>query len=131
MGKCTIHADVEKNILFTTLEGFCTVQDLQNAPAMMKQETLKLKTPFVAITDIRKFQPAQPEAQALILKGMEIAMKNGMSLAIRIVNEDAVIGSIQFQRISQTKLGYKAIAVLSPEKALQEAAKHYGKRKTA
>ncbi len=123
MGIYHITADVKKNILFTTINGFCIINDFAGLPKVMEQETRKLHNPFVAITDLREFKPSPPEAQGIIAKAMNIAVKNGMCAAIRIVGQH-VLAEMQFQRISQTQAGYKALVVNSMEEALEEAKKH-------
>ena len=122
MTNIEIKADVQKNILYTKLEGFLKSEDVKDFMNVIELESKKLKKPFVAITDIRKYRPSGPEVQEIIERAMGVAIQNGMGPAIREMQQ-SVIAAMQFQRISKSFHGYQAFVVSSMEEAEEEASK--------
>ena len=106
MGEHSVRADIAKNRLYITLNGFFTDQEVRTAADRVIQEAGRLRPGFGVINDICSFKPATANG-AEELKRAQLGLKQrGVGRVIRIVGA-AAVASMQLARQSK-EAGYSA-----------------------
>ena len=119
MEKYRINANVLKNRLYVTLQGFFTDDEVHEASERTIAEIKNLRPGFDVINDISKFKPATPAGAEDIKRSQIFAKERGAKRIFRVVGKDMVasaIATIQFSRTSHTA-GYEADIVATVEEA--------------
>ncbi|MCD6518170.1 MAG: hypothetical protein J7L72_12230 [Candidatus Aminicenantes bacterium] len=121
----SVRADVEKNRLYTTLKGVLTEKDIAALHDDLRREAGKLKPGYIAISDVREYNPSGEGMNKIISKTMEAAVETGVGKVIRIVSGE---GGVDMQNISKSEHGYEAVICRSPSEAEKEADILFGDR---
>jgi hypothetical protein len=101
----SIKADVAKNRLYVTIQGFLEDKEMKACTDMTISESKKLKPGFDVITDISQFKPAGPETTKEIERGQAYFKASKIGRGIRVVGQSS-LSSMQFKRTGKT-VGYE------------------------
>ena len=101
MGKQTVRADIEKNRLYLTQDGFFTDEEVERNLAINNLEAEKLKPGFVLIIDAVNLKPHTPTAAQKVQEALGYLLKLGLKKIIAIVPSSSA-ASMQIRRISKT-----------------------------
>ncbi len=97
----SVKADVQKNRLYVTLEGFFEYQLMKECTDKTIEETKKLKRGFDVITDLSNFKPVGKQALAEVARGQAFFKQAGIRHGIR-VESNSVFTMNQFDRLGKS-----------------------------
>jgi hypothetical protein len=101
----SIKADVDKNRLYITMQGFFSVEEMKACTDQTISESKKLKPGFDVITDISEFKPVSPEATKELERGQAFFKSAKIGRGIRVVGKSVTSG-MQLNRTGKT-VGYE------------------------
>lgn len=114
----TIKADLSKNLLVLSLEGFMNDQEIRETSTEVINEAKKLKPGFSVINDISKMKPATQTGVEDITKAQAAVLKMGVGKVIRIV--DNPVSKMQFQRTAKlASADYQVAEVSDMDEAMR------------
>jgi len=116
----SVKANIKKNLLYTTLKGFLTKEDILTLPDDLRREANKLKPGYLAISDVSAYVPASEDNLEILSKTMGTAVETKMGATIRIVSDAS---ETDLQQVSSSNHGYKAIICGSKAEAEKMAEK--------
>lgn len=96
----TVKADVPKNRLYVTLEGFLHYPEMKACTDKTIEEAKKLKKGFDVITDLTNFNPVGQDAIDEVARGQAFFKESGIRHGIRIEGK-AVLTNLQFNRTAK------------------------------
>jgi hypothetical protein len=99
--KIDVRANVAKNRLYMALDGFFSDEEAKQTADKGIAEASKLKAGFDIVNDIRGFKPTSPNGAAEIKRALIFCKQQGLRHVIRVVDQAAVIGEVQFSRQSK------------------------------
>jgi hypothetical protein len=97
----SVKADVQKNRLYVTLEGFFEKELMKECTDKTIEETKKLKRGFDVITDLSNFKPVGKEALAEVARGQSFFKQAGIRHGIRVESTSALTTN-QFDRLGKS-----------------------------
>ena len=100
----SVKADIAKNRLYITLQGFIKAEEMKACTDLTISESKTLKPGFDIITDITQFKPAGPETVKEIERGQAYFKTAKIGRGIRVVGQ-SVTSSMQFGRTGKA-IGY-------------------------
>jgi hypothetical protein len=95
------------NILYVTFQGYCTIDEMQKAMVVAKQEIPKLKKGFSMISDVSDFKPASPDAAEILKEAMILTKSYGLERVVRVVG-NSVVTQMQLKRVQNASGAYEA-----------------------
>jgi MFS superfamily sulfate permease-like transporter len=111
----TVKADVQKNRLYVTFQGFFNFIEMKECTDKTIEECKKLKPGYDVITDISQFKIVGQDATGEVARAQAHFKKSGVRHAIRVVGNSALANS-QFTRIGKT-VDYVPQTVATPAEA--------------
>lgn len=111
-----IRADVMRNRLYLSIQGFMTEEDAVIISDKASAEMRKLKPGFGVINDIRGLRPASPKASQLYSRQLDVAKEIGVGRVVRIVG-DQVITKMQLTKALKETVGAVAETAATVEEA--------------
>ena len=97
----TVRANILKNRLYVTLNGFFHYQEMKECTDKTIEESGKLRPGYDVITDISQFKAVDPKTLEEVKRGQEYFMQTGVRHALRVCG-GAVLTGIQFARSGKT-----------------------------
>lgn len=96
-----LRANVEKNRLYVTFQGFMTLEQIKEAQEVEFQEVeKKLKPGFDLIVDIRDFSPTTEDGAEELIRGQKKLIEMGINRLIRVIGEK-MLGKMQLERLAK------------------------------
>lgn len=114
-GTCNVRTDLGRNVLYITLEGFFTLDQVRAACAEILRAARRLRPGFALVNDIRTFKPASQEAVSLMTDTQKAISALKPRRVVRVVGASAT-ASMQLSRTGRTA-GYDANTVGTLEEA--------------
>ena len=111
----SVKADVAKNRLYITLEGFFKVEEMKACTDLTISESKKLKPGFDVITDVSQFKPADPETIKEIERAQAFFTASKIGRGVRVVGQK-VTGGMQLSRTGKS-VGYEPVTVATMAEA--------------
>jgi len=97
----TIRADIDKNRLYCTLNGFFKYEEMKECTDKTIEECKKLKPGFDVITDISQFKAVGQDALDEVMRAQAFFKEHGVRHAIR-VEGGSKLTNIQFSRLGKS-----------------------------
>lgn len=105
----TVKADIKKNRLYVTLDGFFHFPEMKDCTDRTIEESRKLASGYDVITDISRFKAMDQGALTEVQRGQAFFLESGVRYALR-VRGAAILMSIQFARAGK-KINYIPVTV--------------------
>jgi hypothetical protein len=101
----TIKADVYKNRLYVTLDGFLNHDEMKKCTDQTIEETRKLHPGYDVITDISQFKPVSQDTMKEVERAQAHFKASGIRHGVRVEGK-AKLAAIQFSNIGKN-VNYK------------------------
>jgi hypothetical protein len=115
MGTWTMKADVARNRLYASLEGYFTADEMKRCADDTIEAAKKLRAGYCTITDISRCKPMPPEAAKDIERVQAYFRSSGARQGVRIVGT-SVLSGMQFRRTGGSA-EYNSVNMPSMEEA--------------
>lgn len=109
-----VSSDPHKNILYVTVSGHFSAEEIDSAAESVRQELQRLRPNFNLISDIRSCHPTDAEGVAALQRAVQRLQEQGLGRVVRVAK--LPISAAQMDRVSQAA-GYEPVQVYSLEEA--------------
>lgn len=113
-----VRADLDRNCLYITLEGFFDLESAKGVADAVSKELGGLRRGFTVINDISRIKAASEEVIGQIEELIQLIERAGVSKVFRVVSQESTIAKIQHARLQrEVGVDYEVIEVSSIEEA--------------
>lgn len=125
MSDWNVEVDEANNRLSIDISASLSVDEAVEATDAVVEGAATLEEGFDVITDIRDFEPGEPEAVEQLERGKKAMRKNGAAAAVRVMPESAT-ASMHFERVGEAEEAYPVAEAETVEQAEELLEKRRG-----